>query len=231
MYMKEFKLLGKRLLVVVAHPDDESFGCAGTLRENRKAGGENAVLCATKGENGKSHLAKPVSSARLKAIRAREFKNVMADLRIKKFRLLDLPDGKVKRDREKFHAEILRFAKRYRPDVIVSFGPDGMSGHLDHIAAGMAARKAARELRVPFVAFAASPLIAKHFGRLKKRRKFGVYAKKTVHAAPNLKIKINLKAKFKVLRNHRSQMDGRSPFSSFPRKEVEKILSYEYFRA
>jgi len=42
--------LGKTLLFVVAHPDDESFTSAGTMWQNRLAGGKNYIICATYGK-------------------------------------------------------------------------------------------------------------------------------------------------------------------------------------
>jgi len=60
--MKRFPL-GKRLLVVTAHPDDESFLASGTMLANANAGGNNFVFCATLGERGKSHLEQAVTEA------------------------------------------------------------------------------------------------------------------------------------------------------------------------
>src|SRR5262245_36468390 len=45
-----------RLLVVVAHPDDESFGCGSVLAAASAAGDETVVLCATLGEAGESRI-------------------------------------------------------------------------------------------------------------------------------------------------------------------------------
>src|SRR4029078_824458 len=45
-----------RLLVVVAHPDDGSFGCGSALAHAWRAGHDTAVLCATRGEAGESRI-------------------------------------------------------------------------------------------------------------------------------------------------------------------------------
>ncbi len=43
---------GVRLQVVVAHPDDETFGCGSLLLHAAAAGASTSVLCATRGEAG-----------------------------------------------------------------------------------------------------------------------------------------------------------------------------------
>ena len=60
--MKNF--LGKRILVLTAHPDDEGYAMAGSIYKNYALGGSVFLLCATYGEKGMSHLKRPVSTTR-----------------------------------------------------------------------------------------------------------------------------------------------------------------------
>ncbi len=222
--------LGKRLLVLVAHPDDESFAAAGTIHKNREAGGKNAIICVTRGERGKSHLARPHTSRELKAIRSKELEAAARFLKVMELRILDFPDGRVTENKNKIYERCLPLARCLKPDVILSFGPDGISGHLDHIAVGSVAKKIARDLKVPFIAFAASPHLVKNFRSLEQRRKFGVYSKSVRHAAHDLKIAVNSKIKSKTLRFHRSQIGDVGQFRSENRVIAKNFLRYEYFR-
>lgn len=226
--------LGKKLLFITAHPDDESYASAGTILANYKAGGESFLITATLGEKGKSHLLKPLSTAGLKKKRKAELMAAVRFLRIKKLFLLGLRDGEVKNHKQTALLKVLPIVKKLKPDYIISFGRDGMSGHLDHIAIGEVARKVARKLRIPFIAFTASPTRVKLMKQLSKtilsRRKHGKYAKKIEYAKANLKIKIDGRAKFKAVSFHKSQLGGRKPSSHFPPKLKNEWLKYEYFR-
>lgn len=89
--------------------------------------------------------------------------------------------------------------------------------------------EASSVLRIPFVAFAAPPTLAKNIHHLKKRRKFGVYSKSIRHAKYNLKIAVDPKIKLKALRFHKSQLDPRNPISFSSKKIRDEIKHFEYF--
>ena len=55
----------QRLMVVVAHPDDESFGCGSTLLHAAAAGARTAVVCATRGEAGEPAPGSGIARAEL----------------------------------------------------------------------------------------------------------------------------------------------------------------------
>ncbi len=219
--------LGKKLLFIVAHPDDETFTSAGTVFANRRLGGQSAVICATRGERGKSHLKKPHTDRELITMRTKELMGVARFLKLESLHILHFPDGKVSANKKKIYAKCRPLAGRFAPDYIVSFGEDGISGHLDHIAIGEVARRIADSLHIPFVAFAAPPLLRKNKDHLRKRRKFGVYAKRIRHAEHNIKVPVNRKIKLKALRFHKSQFDTKNPKSLF----MKSFMSFEYFTA
>ena len=49
---KELNILGRKIVWLFAHPDDECYLAAGTIYENYRNGGENYLICATAGEQG-----------------------------------------------------------------------------------------------------------------------------------------------------------------------------------
>jgi LmbE family N-acetylglucosaminyl deacetylase len=78
-----------RLLVVVAHPDDESFGCGSILAHAAASGHETAVLCATRGEAGESRI----DTADIAGLREAELRAAAAILGVGLVRLLDHQDS------------------------------------------------------------------------------------------------------------------------------------------
>lgn len=128
-----------RLLAVLAHPDDESLGFGGTLAKYAAEGVETSLITATRGEGGRyrghrddEHHPGP---ARLGQIRESELRNAAALLGIRELTLLDYRDQAL--DSADPHEAVSRIAfqvRRIRPDVVLTFGPDGAYGHPDHIA-------------------------------------------------------------------------------------------------
>jgi len=127
-----------KLLVVFAHPDDESMGMGGTLAKYAAQGIETHHLCATRGERGwfGPEEQNPGSSA-LGQIRERELTAAVRELGITGLEFLDYIDGEVDQAQPgEAIGKIVSHIRRIRPDVVVTFPPDGNYGHPDHIAVG-----------------------------------------------------------------------------------------------
>ena len=223
--------LGQRLLFVTAHPDDESYAAAGTILKNYEAGGKSFVACATFGEKGKSHIKTKITSRQLKTLRKKELLEVSKYLKVSGLLMPGLPDTELgkKSQQDAFLKKLLPFAAKHRPEFIISFGQDGVSGHIDHISVGKVAKKVAKELKVPFLAFSAPPELHKSMEELKKRRKHGKYVKTLKHGSHDIEIKVNPRKKLKALNFHKSQLDPEGPLAKFPAKTVKQVLTREYF--
>jgi LmbE family N-acetylglucosaminyl deacetylase len=125
-----------RLLVVIAHPDDESFGCGSLLARASAAGDETAVLCATRGEAGESR----VRTDDLAAQREAELRAAARILGVGTVRLLDYVDSGMTDAAEPgtlaaaepshVAAQVRAVIDEFRPDVIVAL--DASDGHRDH---------------------------------------------------------------------------------------------------
>jgi len=212
----KFELLGKRLAFIIAHPDDESFLAAGTIVANKEAAGKSLIFCATLGEQGRAHLQKPVSEVQLKIIRKKELQDVSTFLGVDRLLLGSLPDYKLSICEDAMYARAMKELKKWKPDIVLSFGKDGFSGHLDHIAVGKVAKRISKDIRLPFVAFSASPVQIHRAETLKERRKLGVYTKRIFYQHPNYKIKIKSGVKEKALSFHVSQHGGGILFQGIP---------------
>jgi LmbE family N-acetylglucosaminyl deacetylase len=125
------------LLVVMAHPDDESMGCGGLILRHTRAGIPVNLICATRGEAGWS--GKPLGAKKedLASIRTAELEEAAATLALGGVELWDYPDGGVDRvDRQEITQRVWEQITRLRPRAVVGWGPDGAYGHPDHIVMG-----------------------------------------------------------------------------------------------
>ncbi|HUY73703.1 MAG TPA: PIG-L deacetylase family protein [Candidatus Dormibacteraeota bacterium] len=125
------------LLLVMAHPDDESMGCGGLILRHTRAGIPVHLICATYGEAGWS--GKPIGARRedLAEIRATELEEAAGALGIGGVELWDYPDGGVPAsNQQEITQRIWEEITRRRPRAVAGWGPDGGYGHPDHIAMG-----------------------------------------------------------------------------------------------
>src|SRR3954468_21815051 len=128
-----------RLMAILAHPDDESLGIGGTLAKYASEGVEIFLVTATRGESGRYHgtrePGKHPGAEQLGRIREAELRGAVSVLGIRELTLLDYHDQAL--DTAKPRDAVARLAgevRRVRPDVVLTFGPDGAYGHPDHIA-------------------------------------------------------------------------------------------------
>lgn len=230
--MKKAPFLGKRIVVFTAHPDDEGLS-AGTMYENYKAGGETFLICATAGEKGKSHLTKPVSDAALKIIRRKELLKAAKILHINKVIFLGFPDADVRKHKAKLFKKALMTIQKIKPDYILSFGPEGVSGHWDHITVGEVALKIAKKLKIPLAAFTLSDMMILMRRRRQKmftsRRKFGKYAGIPEHRKGNVVVNIDATIKRKAMANHKSQFPDGGPWAQLPKAIAARMYRHEHF--
>lgn len=126
-----------RLLAVFSHPDDETFRPGGTLALLAQSGVQVHVLTATRGEAGSCGDPPLCTSEDLPGVRERELRCACAALGLQPPRLLGYEDGNLQKvDAKKIIAHILSAVDEVEPQVLLGFGPDGLSGHPDHIVIG-----------------------------------------------------------------------------------------------
>jgi LmbE family N-acetylglucosaminyl deacetylase len=128
------------LMAVLAHPDDESLGFGGTLAKYAAEGVDVVLLTATRGEAGRfrghpsSDREHPGPLA-LAEIREAELRAAASVLGLREVCVLGYPDLHLDHAHPGDVIEhIVQHVRRIRPDVVVTFGPDGAYGHPDHVA-------------------------------------------------------------------------------------------------
>jgi LmbE family N-acetylglucosaminyl deacetylase len=125
-----------KLMAVLAHPDDESLGFGGTLARYSAEEVETCLVTATRGERGRFFSPeRKTEPAEVGRVREAELRAAASVLGVREVFILGYPDGAVDQiDAAIAIAAIVRHIRRVRPQVVVTFGPDGAYGHPDHVA-------------------------------------------------------------------------------------------------
>jgi N-acetyl-1-D-myo-inositol-2-amino-2-deoxy-alpha-D-glucopyranoside deacetylase len=158
-------LPARRLLLVHAHPDDETINNGATMAMYASLGALVTLVTCTLGEEGEVI---PAELARLAAdrddalgpYRVRELAAAMAELGVTDHRFLGgpgryrdsgmmgveqntRPDSFWRADVDEAAAHLVEVVREVRPQVLVTYDPDGGYGHPDHIQAHRVAMRAA----------------------------------------------------------------------------------------
>ncbi|MCC6604392.1 MAG: PIG-L family deacetylase [Anaerolineae bacterium] len=119
------------LMTILAHPDDESFPIGGTLAKAAAEGRRVHLVTATRGEAGIPGK----STAETAVLREAELRRACDELGVTQLTFLDYLDGALAAiPNHTGAARLLNLMRQTVPDVVVTFGPDGISGHPDHLA-------------------------------------------------------------------------------------------------
>jgi N-acetyl-1-D-myo-inositol-2-amino-2-deoxy-alpha-D-glucopyranoside deacetylase len=241
---REGPLTGQRLLAVFAHPDDESVACGATLACCAAEGAQVTVLCATRGEAGE-RTPGCSEEVNLGIVRRGELHEAARRLGIDEVILLDHPDGYLPYENPTvFRQEIVVAIRHLRPDVVITFGPDGLYWHPDHIFVHERVTEAVGQFgsdapALYYVVF--PPGLMRAVVETAQANPgappdlslwdidpdaFGAYA-----PAPTLAVDAAAHAsrKIEALRAHRSQIGLQSPFSWLTPAQSEELLGREYF--
>ncbi|KHL00495.1 bifunctional PIG-L family deacetylase/class I SAM-dependent methyltransferase [Sinomonas humi] len=152
-----------RLVVLAAHPDDETLGAGGLIAEAGRRGWPVDVVIATDGEG--SHPGSPTHSpSKLAALRRREVEDAVRLLAPgARIHCAGIPDGSVAENSNTL-ARVLRTVLRERegqvPAVVLA-APWRRDGHTDHDAAGEIAARVAKEARALLLEY---PIWLWHWG-------------------------------------------------------------------
>ncbi|MBA3949747.1 MAG: PIG-L family deacetylase [Acidobacteria bacterium] len=120
---------------IYAHPDDETFGAAGTIGLLRSKGWRVVLVCATLGQQGKCGDPALCSQEALGAVRERELRDAACVLDISAIHLLGyedkalggVPPGEIRRT-------LVAILRAETPELVFTFDPNGFNAHPDHVA-------------------------------------------------------------------------------------------------
>jgi LmbE family N-acetylglucosaminyl deacetylase len=150
------------ILWILAHPDDETFGSAGTMAWATERGLRTAYVCATRGEAGEIRDPDVATQEILGAVREQELRDAMAIVGLDELRMLgfrdsgmeNTPDNDdsralIQQPEDALVAHIAGHIRDLRPATVVTFGPEGIYGHPDHILIGRLADRAVERAADP----------------------------------------------------------------------------------
>jgi len=213
------------LLAVFAHPDDESYRPGGTLALLARHGVRVHLLTATHGEAGSCGAPPLCSVEELPAVREGELRCACAALGIEPPRLLNYCDGHLSEtDPEPLIMQIRQAMSETRPQVVLTFGSNGLSGHPDHITIGRCAAKA----------FHRAEQIAALYTVAVPRSLTTQLGMTQVHAVPDEDIALTVDVstvwdvKLAAIHCHATQLSS-SPMMHAPIEQQKLFFGMEYF--
>jgi N-acetylglucosamine malate deacetylase 2 len=207
------------VLCVFAHPDDESFSCAGTIARYVPEGVAFHILSFTPGQAAKRPESIE-SAGEMALLREFELRAAAGVLGIASVNVLDYEDGRLDQATlEDLISHVKDALDRTQADTIISFGPHGLTEHDDHKAAHRAALQAAEEYGRNLTVF----LIALDPGHTNGVR--------GPEARPTHRIDVSAyrEQKLAALACHASQEDARKLFLSIARKERDEERYHQVF--
>lgn len=129
----------KTILLIFAHPDDESFSCGLVIPKYVKAGWNVQLLCATRGEEGESGPYEGITGDSLGGIRRSEVEDAAKVLGISGISFMGYHDSTLsERTPGELEDVIFRKMIEYIPDIVITMEPTyGISNHPDHMRLGI----------------------------------------------------------------------------------------------
>jgi LmbE family N-acetylglucosaminyl deacetylase len=201
------------VLGVWAHPDDEAFLSAGLMAALSDSGHRVVVATATYGEQGTPHpeLNPPDGLA---ATRRQEMRASLAHVGVRDHRWLGYRDGFCA-DAADGEAAVARLIDEVEPDTILTFGPDGLTGHSDHqaVSAWTTAAWQSAGARARLLYATLTPRYYAEWGELSDRLGIWMSGDRPVTPSEDLAVHLvltgtNLDRKIAAMRAHVSQTAG-----------------------
>lgn len=137
------------VMTVLPHPDDESFAAGGVLAlYARDPQVRTVVLCMSRGGLSGAMDIVGLPSEREEVIREREFNTATTILGVDETLLWDYGDQDMCNFEQELEQRIEAAIREKGADVVITYGPEGITGHIDHLTCSAATRRAAEKAGV-----------------------------------------------------------------------------------
>jgi N-acetylglucosamine malate deacetylase 2 len=245
-------------MVIVAHPGDEAFGFAGAIAQAAAEGAYVVIVCATRGRfdmrlldkppapGGKNrHYSKPLVWRNLDTVREDELRRSVALLGVRVLRMLDYAEEALPTvDFDQLIGRLVEPIRMHRPEVILTFGPDGVTGDADHLVISRAAEIAFSRAAQPLayeddieedqVAWRAAKLYqlvvpTSQLEGIAERAPDG-YGSPEGTDTLTLDLGELAQLKLAAITRHVSQTGSAGPFTGWSPEERDRFLATEHYR-
>ena len=244
------------VLAVFAHPDDEGFGCGGTLAALATGGHNVTLICATNGDVGEISDPALATPETLWQVRQGELRTAMNVTGIEDVRFLNYRDSGMAGTHDNDHpsslfqavaqqviGQVASVIREVRPDVVITHDPTGGYGHPDHVTICRHTVSAVEQCRNdsgPLLYYLCFPRSA--FQRMWQamvdadiRPPFAADDIDSLgtpddEATTIRKVDASLAIKKESLECHRTQIDPSGPFARLSPEILDEIMSTEYFQ-
>ena len=239
-------------MAIVAHPGDEAFGFGGALASAAASGAYVVVVCVTRGvfdprlldkapaPGGRNrHYSKPTVWRNLDTVREDELRRSVAMLGVRVLRMLDYAETQLEAvDYDELVGRIVEPIRMHRPEVILSFGPDGATGDPDHVVMHRAVRDAFDRAGEPMayeddieedqVAWRA----AKLYELVPPAGSFDERGAPVADGVPTLTLELGEVAPLKLaaINRHVTQTGSAGAFSDWSAEDRDRYLASEAYR-
>ncbi len=223
--------MSSSILLVFAHPDDETSAAGGITAKSVSQGHVVDLVTATGGEKG-TRLGVP-EGEETATVRMREQHDAAAITGIRHIYRLGYIDGElIEADFNEVTSKTLKVMEKVQPEAVITFGPDGISGHSDHIAIGKAAtaafQKASKDgSRLQKLYYVAIP--QRVFADVDQEQVGDVITRPDDEITTEIDISDFLETKLRALEKYRSQEDARWLVDMFRQAGNSSWAGKEFF--
>ena len=246
------------VLAVFAHPDDEGFGCGGTLAALVAGGHRVTLICATNGDVGEISDPALATPETLPSVRQGELRAAMdltgiLDVRFLNYRDSGMPGWEDnEHPRSLFQApaetvvgQVAAVIRELRPDIVITHDPTGGYGHPDHVTICQRTEAAVEDCRdgdgngplLYYVCFPRSffQLMWNKMVELGLRPPFSADDTEALgtpdeEVTTTVNVRRYVALKKESLERHRTQIERDGPFSKLPQDFMDDIMSSEFFQ-
>lgn len=193
-----------KILTVFAHPDDESYGPAGTIAHYAGQGADIYLITLTRGESGKLGPCKELPANEVAELRTKELHCATTELGITRLIIGHFADGKLNETPDEEGVTFIQSElQKINPDVVITFRDKGITGHPDHIVVSKWVTEVVKNRKLPTRLFYFG-ISEKQANQIEHRKMYAIPEEEITH---QIDVSAYLEQKKNAIRCHASQIE------------------------